>query len=249
MSWHKYSASTIATYVAGLSFCLRSRGMVDITQVFPIRHLIEGCRRLHRREDIRCPITLNILQRLINVLPSVCENIYDRKMFTAAFLIAFFGFLRISEFTATSHHVPLVESDVIIRGTSPHRRLIMSIRFSKTDQRGAGHVIIIPEGTSLCPIRAASEYIHIRPEQGTAFFRRFNTEPLSRYEFNRVLRRCVSFVGLPLQCYTSHSFRIGAATSAAMGGYSDSQIQVMGRWTSHSYRRYIRLDDISVLNA
>ena len=97
----------------------------------------------------------------------------DCKMFTAAFLIAFFGFLRISEFTATSHHVPLMESDVIIRGTSPHRRLLMSIRFSKTDQRGAGHVIIIPEGAFLCPVRAASEYIHIRPEQGTAFFSTF----------------------------------------------------------------------------
>ena len=104
----------------------------------------------------------------------------------------------------------------------------MSIRFPKTDQRGTGHIIIIiPEGTSLCP------------------------NPC-RDMSNRVLGRCVSFAGLPLQCYTSHSFRIGAATSAAMGGYSDSQIQVIGRWTSHtfhSYRRYIRLDDISVLNA
>ena len=137
MSCHKYSASTIATYMAGLSFCLRSRGLHDITQVFPIRHLIEGCRRLHTREDIRCPITLNILKRLINVLPYVCENSYDQKMYTAAFLLAFFGFLRISEFTATSRRVSLGESDVIIKGSSPHRRLLLSVRFSKTDQRGA----------------------------------------------------------------------------------------------------------------
>ena len=249
MSCHKYSASTIATYMAGLSFCLRSRGLHDITQVFPIRHLIEGCRRLHTREDIRCPITLNILKRLINVLPYVCENSYDQKMYTAAFLLAFFGFLRISEFTATSRRVSLGESDVIIKGSSPHRRLLLSVRFSKTDQRGAGNVVIIPESALLCPVRAALEYICIRPRQGTAFFRHFNTHPLSRYEFNRVLRRCVSFLGLPLQCYTSHSFRIGAATSAAMAGYSDSQIQVMGRWSSHSYRRYIRVDNIAVLDA
>ena len=90
MSWHKYLASTIATYVSGLSFYLRSCGLIDITQTFPIRHLVEGCRRLHVRKDVRCPITLDILRRSLIVLPTVCDNLYDCKMFTAAFLVAFF---------------------------------------------------------------------------------------------------------------------------------------------------------------
>ena len=241
MSCYRYAASTIATYVSGISFCLRNRGMGDITQVFPIRHLVEGCRRLHVSEDVRCPITLSILKRLLTALPRVCINSYDCKMFTAAFLIAFFGFLRIGEFTTSGERVPLVDNDVMIRGSSPNRRLCIAVRFSKTDQRGAGCVITIPEGTLLCPVQAALEYTRARPARGTAFFRRFDSSPLSRYEFNRVLQRCVSFLGLPLQCYTAHSFRIGAATSAAMAGFSDSQIQLMGRWTSLAYRRYIRL--------
>ncbi|XP_072182248.1 uncharacterized protein [Diadema setosum] len=244
LSWHGYSPNTIATYVSGLSFCLRGHKEEDITNSFPIKHLIEGCRRFHAREDIRCPITLTILRRLLRALPSVCANSYDCIMLTSAFLVAFLGFLRIGEFTATPQRVPLLTDDVTIKGNPPHRRLVLTIRLSKTDQRGAGRVIIIPASAcaSLCPVRAALNYLRIRSEQRGAFFQQFNTTPLSRFEFNRILRRCGSFVGLPLQCYTAHSFRIGAATSAAMAGYSDEQIQVMGRWASHSYRRYIRLD-------
>lgn len=57
MSWHKFAATTIASYVSGLSFYLRSNGKEDVTQLFPIRRLIDGCRRRHSREDVRCPIT------------------------------------------------------------------------------------------------------------------------------------------------------------------------------------------------
>ena len=119
----------------------------------------------------------------------------------------------------------------------------MLIRFSKTDQLGAGCVITIPESSALtCPVRAAVEYTNIRPFQGDAYFRRFDTTPLSRYEFNKVLRNCIGKLGLPIQCYTSHSFRIGGATAAAMRGYSNEQIKIMGRWSSDSFRRYIRVE-------
>jgi len=40
--------------------------------------------------------------------------------------------------------------------------------------------------------------------------------------------------------FSSHSFRIGAATVAAQRGIPDHQIQLMGRWTSNAYQLYIR---------
>lgn len=39
--------------------------------------------------------------------------------------------------------------------------------------------------------------------------------------------------------YAGHSFRRGAATSAREAGVPDSDIILMGRWKSDSYRRYI----------
>ena len=40
--------------------------------------------------------------------------------------------------------------------------------------------------------------------------------------------------------FSSHSFRIGAATSAAAVGLPDHLIQTLGRWTGQAYRRYTR---------
>ena len=41
--------------------------------------------------------------------------------------------------------------------------------------------------------------------------------------------------------YTGHSFRIGAATSAAARGVPLAVIQHMGRWKPNAFQHYIRL--------
>ena len=48
-------------------------------------------------------------------------------------------------------------------------------------------------------------------------------------------------IGLPVQNFNTHSFRIGAATSAKQVNISDSTIQMLGRWHSDTYKRYIRM--------
>ena len=56
------------------------------------------------------------------------------------------------------------------------------------------------------------------------------------------LHGCVAFClqGVSKAIFSSHSFRIGAATVAARNGIPDHQIQALGRWTSSAYLLYIR---------
>ena len=62
------------------------------------------------------------------------------------------------------------------------------------------------------------------------------TKPWFVGEVWEILAKC----GLNQSDFDGHSFRIGAATTAALAGIEDSAIQVLGRWHSTAILRYIR---------
>ena len=54
------------------------------------------------------------------------------------------------------------------------------------------------------------------------------------------MREVLQKVGIDCSKYSGHSFRIGAATTAAAVGIQDSLIKTMGRWESVAYQLYVR---------
>ena len=57
--------------------------------------------------------------------------------------------------------------------------------------------------------------------------------------------------GLEADRYSGHSFRIGAATTAAQAGVKDSFIKMLGRWESAAYQHYVRTprDQLAVISS
>lgn len=51
--------------------------------------------------------------------------------------------------------------------------------------------------------------------------------------------------GIPIERVDTHSLRIGGACALALNGYSDTQIQKMGRWRGATFKEYIR-EELSV---
>lgn len=76
-----------------------------------------------------------------------------------------------------------------------------------------------------------------------------NGAPLSKNWFKTHLASTLKSCGLSPSFYTGHSFRIGAATTAAERGVSSSAIKIMGRWSSSAFESYIRADLTIVLEA
>ena len=93
----------------------------------------------------------------------------------------------------------------------------------------------------ICPVTAVLDYIRQRRDPPGPFFIRLNKQPVKKAWFVQQVRQVIQSLGLPEQHYAGHSFRIGAATSAALAGIEDSTIQALGRWQSAAFLQYIRL--------
>ncbi|XP_006821479.1 uncharacterized protein LOC102808192 [Saccoglossus kowalevskii] len=195
----------------------------------------------------RLPVTISILRTLKNALRYSQSLIpVDQLMMWSAFTIAFFGFLRVSEFTAqspTNFNEPttMVRSD--IHFDQSLNSLNITIKSSKTDPfRRGQNIIVAASGSSVCAVRAYLRYtsVALHPTQSPAFQfmdGSFLTRQRITFELQRLLARAGFY---NTSQYTSHSFWSGAATTAAAAGIPDWLIKCLGRWQSDAYQVYIK---------
>ena len=78
---------------------------------------------------------------------------------------------------------------------------------------------------------------------GAPLFRMANGMPLANYRFNLEFARLVANLGLSLDFFKSHSFKMGGASDLKKAGKSDEDIRKAGGWKSkRSVRDYV-MDD------
>lgn len=238
-----FSPATICTYCSGISFFHKINSLQDPTSTFIIQKMLEGCRRSRKQNDIRAPISKDLLKSICSKLSETCSSHYEISLFKAAFTLAYFGLLRISELVYTGPlHTdrPLQLCDISY--DLQNKILLIQIRKSKTDQSGkAIKLKIYPEEKgNICCVQSVLEYIKARPRSKGYLFCHLNTQPLTRYQFSSILAKCISKLGLSTVFFKTHSFRIGRATDLAINGLSADTIKKLGRWSSNTFYKYIR---------
>jgi len=65
-------------------------------------------------------------------------------------------------------------------------------------------------------------------------FRYSKGSPLTKTGLNKPVETLSQLVGIAADHYSTHSFQIRAATTAAVAGLSDYKIWMLGRWLSVS---------------
>ena len=200
------------------------------------------------------PIMFQILQHICFGLASGLFSPFIDTMLTCVFCTAFYGFLRCGELTVTnSADVFLQINDISV--TDDQSCFTLLLRKSKTDPFSKGVHIPIFNTQPLTPVSSMVSYLALRFSQGThpqsPLFPETETSPLplSRTTFISLLKQTLAAVGLTDNHFSGHSFRIGACTSGAAGGVEDHMLQVLGRWRSSCYTRYIRTSRQSIARA
>lgn len=245
---NKYAAASVSSYISALGYVHRLKAIPDPTTSFIIKRLLRCVHKTASSTDSRLPITECILRKLIESLPFVTRTHYDMVLFRSMFLLAFFAFLRIGEITigkdSPQNTIKYNAVKMFGRQNVPSRLEIVMSDF-KWQQSHRPTILSVPCNTSnpaTCPVKSLVEYMSLRGSSEGPLFCHPPNKGISRTYFNQFLHKAVQFAGYDPNKYKSHSFRIGAATKAATMGFSELDIQHMGRWGSNSaYKKYVRI--------
>ena len=93
---------------------------------------------------------------------------------------------------------------------------------------------------SVCPVTALLPYLAVRGSKKGPLFMMANQQYLTPSLFRASLFNTLKSVGISTHEYNTHSFQIGAVTSAKAAGISDLHIKMLGRWQSDAYQTYIK---------
>jgi hypothetical protein len=182
----------------------------------------------------------------------------EKVLYRAMFTTMFFGFLRISEAikggAGKCDNPPLQLKHVsfLVHGRTKECMVVLTLPPTKTDPtaKEKEYKLALPKleekDKDICPYRALMDLVKLRGKHANKeedLFILPEQEIRSKYKtFVSLMRSLLKRKGYEESEYYTHSFRIGAATSASMLGMSKEEIKTMGRWSSECWNVYIRPD-------
>ena len=234
--------SSIKVYLSAVRSLHIDYGFSDpLPNCLQLQHLLRGIKHhqgsnLTHRQSVTADL-VSVLHRSLDLANP------DNVMLWAACCVDFFGFLRGGEFTVNSPFDPslhLTLDDMQVDAPLNPQSVCVFIKCSKTDPFQKGCFVFLGRGSApLCPVVSLVNYFHLcGPGPGPLFLYQDGT-PLSRSKLSAFLKSTPQSAGVPGN-FTGHSFRIGAATTAASRGIPDHLIKTMGRWSSEAHLLYVR---------
>ena len=238
--------SSIVTYISAIGYVHKIFAVPDPTSQFVVQKILGAITKLHSKADSRLPITQFILHRLLESVDKVVNDDYLIRLIKAMFLLAFYGLFRVGEITIqTSGVVSLKVEQLHVFND----RFVLNITNFKNNKTNKPFDIVVHcQQSNYCPYVGMLRYLQVRKFDSGPLFRFKDGAPVTRSFFTSKLKDCISFCGLDPKVFKSHSFRMGGASFLASIGKSDLQIQLLGRWSSNSFLRYIRNQKFNVFS-
>ena len=235
-----FRVTTIRRHSAAIAAAHKESGYPTPTIHPAIRELLKGMtRKIGSPPNPVDALLSEDIKKIVQALPNTLIGLRDK----ALILLGFAGAFRRSEV------VGLDFDDVTYRDEG----MVVLLRRSKTDQRGEGRWVGIPNGKNpdTCPVIALRNWLEISGISSGAIFRGLDrhgnmvSERLSCRSVGEVIKRAARAAGLDPVRYSGHSLRSGHCTQAARSGVAEHIImQQTGHKCRDTLKRYLRLGTI-----
>ncbi len=236
------SPAYVARRLSALNDASRTAGHPAPGENEGVRRTLAGIRRSAARAGRRPrrarALDTATVRALVEDLPATLAGTRDRALVLVGFALG----LRASDL------VGLRVEDLTPAG---HGGLDVLLRYSKTDQEGAGETLALAVGVRevTCPVRAVGAWRAALAARGITtgpLFRsvgkgrseRLGDAALTTRSVDLVLRRAAERAGVATDGLSPHSLRRGFATTAYAAGVPEKEISRTGRWRSLVVRSY-----------
>ena len=199
LSAKKLAPSTITCYLSAISYVHKIKGYIDPTKSFLVHKLLTAVSR-QRLADLRLPITRPVLHELIKSLQHTTSSAFQRSLYSAMFLLAFYGFFRVGELaakgvdSAASGPSVLQFKDLkfLVQNGQPQMIKIIITAFKHNTDRKPFEILIDREDTlPFCPVKSLLQYCTSRGALPGPLFCQQNLAPITVYQFNTELYQSI----------------------------------------------------------
>ena len=258
------SSSTISQYLSGVRMLHLCRGFDADSLRPPIVNMIlkgrthwDNVQKTLQNKPRRLPVTIKVLKYLKQAIHEREWSTEKKLRLWCICCLMWNGSLRVHEVLSKSKDefdpittLTMNDVEILAPGETPEVS-ILRIHLKSPKERRIGNGVkleIFENKTFCCPVRAWNKWKKnvvlkaVNPvfmEGGRCF---------TGQDFNKILTELTN----PLTNGTDgiirpHSFRSGVASEMGQRGFSDSEIQAQGRWTSQAFKVYMKLERVKRL--
>lgn len=258
---------TVKVYLSALATYHQTWGVERLLEGKPmLMRVIMGLKKLQgdSTRRTRLPITTSLLSELSVLLD---RTVPEHRMLWSAMTTATYGLFRLGELTVTRDNrdvdnralklgqlqlyspagtviqLPSLRADSLLGYYS------ITLHASKTDPWRSGITVTISGSAA---VSAMQQQLLCHPSlhrSSSPLFAWPSGRALHRQSLVNAVQQLITLTGRNASSYTGHSFRRGGAQSLRNAGVPDGTIQIMGRWKSDCFNRYIDIDTAAVISA
>ena len=234
------SMGTVFLYSSAIAKRFTDTGRTAPTHHPTVRATLKGLSRLRGTAPRRVKA---LREGHVRAMIAQCADSVIGTRDAAVLALGFAAALRRSEICALR-----VEDVTISSPPQEHpRRMLLSIRRSKTDPNGRGQPIAVPEGRTVKPIDWVQAWLAVSGITHGPLFRTMKRggavqeRPLHHSDVPRLVKRYAALIGLDPKELSGHSLRAGFVTSAAAHHARLDKIMAVTRHTNPAtVMEYIR---------
>ena len=258
-------SSTVRSYVSAIKSVLKADGYEWDDGKMLLNTLTKSCKIKNDRVKTRLPIQRGLLEMILfEIRRKFSAQPYVEALYISAFLLAYYGLLRVGEITYSPHALKAADVHKARLGTDK-KRLCLVLHSSKTHDRsmlpqkikiyGCNSLEIIDQELvnsytiqdkkkqHFCPVDWVQKFISMRQkikDDNEQLFIFNDGTNLQSTHLRQMLRSTISSFQLDPTLYDTHSFRIGRATDFFKRGVDLEKIKQLGRWRSNAVYKYLR---------